>query len=631
VSPDETPPRGRYEEVRQRLLERGYLTGHIERFMLQDTLREGRAWRGVVRSASRAAIIGGPVFGALLAVAAAGSQRPILGPADLPLLWLYFCLPAAISLFVLELVAAAAATALAGFRGARAGFAIGAGLLVGLPVMVYVALIWWSGRSGDRVWEDVVFLAFAMATGLLVAWLGGLVSLAGIIGRTGEVPHRKRRLAGSVALVLIPLSLALLITRGLFDDWEGAPAPDFDVDSDGGRLLFVGVDGMDADFLQALDSRDAVPGLLEAMERGSTFPLHRDPDYQPPEAWTTLVTGVPPAEHGVHGVGAEQLPGVRAPLPHDAGPISLLGALGLLLPSRTVPVSGAWREVRTLWEIVALEEASMAVGWWASWPAPDGEQTTGEGITSFIVTDRVLPKLLSGAAEDRDTAPASLYSRLRGEFEIDRSQIRDRFGLLFERHPEGQVHRLLWESYLIDAYSWRIAARLMADTGIRAGFVYLPGLDILRQRLGSVSAAEDPAGLLRSQAALEDYAGFLDEILALALDLDEGLQVVLVADPGRRGGLDAEGFVTVLGSHATEACVGSPLSDLEVAPLVLRLLGYPLSEEMPGRPPRECLTEFPSDPSTVPGYGRRSPRLDSPASDYDPEMVERLRSLGYLN
>ena len=54
-------------------------------------------------------------------------------------------------------------------------------------------------------------------------------------------------------------------------------------------------------------------------------------------------------------------------------------------------------------------------------------------------------------------------------------------------------------------------------------------------------------------------------------------------------------------------------------------------EEMPGSAPAICMVERGEGPPMVASYGRRGALKVRAVSDYDPEMVERLKSLGYLN
>jgi hypothetical protein len=341
--------------------------------------------------------------------------------------------------------------------------------------------------------------------------------------------------------------------------------------------------------------------------------------------WTSLLTGVDGERHGISGIGAHALPGVATPLRADAGPLPLRAALSYLLPTRTVPTTGAARRVRTLWEIVALKEPSAAVGWWASWPARSGP-TRG-----YVVTERLLPKLLAGAPPDRDTAPASLFDRLRLDFPTERESIRDEFLQLFAGVEQGPLGRWAWESWLIDSYSCRVVHDLMSDPEVRAGFVYLPGLDILSHRIARATQGEEASRLFQAVETLERYVDNLDELLALPLDAPDGSTTVVVADPGRLAAPGSEGLVVVVGREAEPGCVGRPVGPYDLAPLVLQLLAYPASAEIAGRPPASCLRAPPVDPGRVSSYGAPARPAGPARSDYDPEMVERLKSLGYLN
>jgi hypothetical protein len=87
--------------------------------------------------------------------------------------------------------------------------------------------------------------------------------------------------------------------------------------------------------------------------------------------------------------------------------------------------------------------------------------------------------------------------------------------------------------------------------------------------------------------------------------------------------------VWVLGERAEPGCVGDPVTDLDLLPLTLALVGYPVSRELGGRVPTACLDLGPERPA-IDTYGTRPPGAEAASSDYDPEMLERLRSLGYL-
>jgi hypothetical protein len=356
--------------------------------------------------------------------------------------------------------------------------------------------------------------------------------------------------------------------------------------------------------------------------------MKRSQGAEPAEVWTTLLTGVDAERHGVTSAGASHLPGIRTALSARSRPLALGAALGVLLPGRTVPSSAATRVARTSWEIVALRQRAIAVGWWASWPAASDPFEQGG---AYVVTDRVLPKLLAGTAGDRDTWPPSLYDRLRGEFDGDRRKLREQFEGAFPLPHGEQLGHWLWESFLIDGYASLLTERLLSDPQARAAFVYLPGLDILRHRLAQRIGAGDARELLSAPAALTGYAEALEAWIVHLMGLRPGWHVLLVADPGRGMGADDEGFVLVLGPRARAGCVGPLLALTDPPAIALDLLGFPRSRELAGRVPDLCLASAPVQLGEVASYGPPPAGTGSPFSDYDAEMVQRLKSLGYLN
>ena len=94
--------------------------------------------------------------------------------------------------------------------------------------------------------------------------------------------------------------------------------------------------------------------------------------------------------------------------------------------------------------------------------------------------------------------------------------------------------------------------------------------------------------------------------------------------------MDAEGFVAVVGGGAVASCIGAAVGDLDIAPIALRLAGLPASREMSGSAPARCLEGAPPAPPVIATWGRRGRPVEAQRSADDPEMVERLKSLGYL-
>ena len=81
----------RYEEVRRKLVERGYLQGRIERFLLRDLVAAAGP-RALARTSAKAALLGAPILGGLLAASTVAANRPVLGARDALVLWIYFAI-----------------------------------------------------------------------------------------------------------------------------------------------------------------------------------------------------------------------------------------------------------------------------------------------------------------------------------------------------------------------------------------------------------------------------------------------------------------------------------------------------------------------------------------------------------
>ncbi len=614
-----------YDEVRRRLKERGYLENRIERFVLLSSVASGVTLRGVVGTAAKAALVVGPLLAGLIAAILAWSERPLGSWADLPLLWLYLLAPATLAVFALDLLTALAVGALAGWRRTRPVDPGRAAAVAGLAALAYVLAVWWM-RSGERrALEDLLFVLVSVPVVAAIGRLAGLVSIASILRRSGALPELRRRRRGTVVVMALVAAGLVFAARGWLGLGTRPPGlVPFEPQGRTASVVVIGIDGLDGSLVAALDERGALPNLLGALEHGATFPLRRTEEAEPAEVWTTIATGLPPAEHGIGGARADTLPGVRTTL---RGALPMWTAWRLLLPTRAVPASGTVRRAPALWEIGSEHTGTAVVGWWATWPTPLEAQPRVPRPARYVVSDRVLPKLLDGSPADRDAYPESLGDRLRSTFSDEVGQLRRDFASRFAGIAP-RFEAWAWDSYLIDAFASDELVDLMADDRVEVGFAYLPGLDILRHRLavpGSSSSALEMFDVLK---VLELYVAAIDSRLEPLLTSGRS-HTILVADRGRSGA--AEGFVSVRGPMASPSCVGPAIGVLDVAPVVLRLMGFPASAEMPGRVPLACLASPPHALGSVETFGRlpRSERGAAISAD-DPEILERLRSLGYL-
>ena len=164
--------------------------------------------------------------------------------------------------------------------------------------------------------------------------------------------------------------------------------------------------------------------------------------------------------------------------------------------------------------------------------------------------------------------------------------------------------------------------------------LYLPGLDIVQHALFENQGAGTlgPSVAADRLAALERYYVFLDESLAtFPGEAGDRRLVVLVTQPGRVERPGA-GLIALSGPDAGTAQVTAPPTG--VAPTVLHALGLPIARDLASSPLLELFARpfVESRPvRQVVTYGaRRSTVRTGSGEPLDREMIERMRSLGYV-
>jgi hypothetical protein len=185
-----------------------------------------------------------------------------------------------------------------------------------------------------------------------------------------------------------------------------------------------------------------------------------------------------------------------------------------------------------------------------------------------------------------------------------------------------------------DAVQVTLAARVF-DPGATLRTIYLPGLDIAQHALfGPGGGAGLPASVMAARVdALERYYVLLDALIAPLVDNPPaGSITALLGDPGRSAA-PGPGTLALTGPPVLPGAVF--VGDAaDVMPTLLYMVGIPTSHELPGRPRTEMFQQ--AFNARVPvrliaSYGRRVlvPRA-STAMPLDQEMLDRLRSLGYV-
>jgi hypothetical protein len=614
VSGAARPPLSSVESVREELRRLGYLDSSLDRFVLADATDQGPL-AASVRAALRVGLVGGVLFGLAATLAAAGLDRRLLAePRDLVVLALY--LVAACGL--LAALAALAGGLLAGWsrrRGRAPGpnLARRVGIATATLGVLYVALWWRSHLAGTPVAAQAIALVVGLFLSLALGRFASLAAVA-VLSASGAAQHltpaglsRRRVLplvAGAATLFVLVTAIAPRLSES-----AARGAPDFAVVPTGLRVRVLAIDGLEHRMLDQLAARGELPALTGLMARGAHARLRAEPERVPVIVWTTIATGRGPEAHGILSADTRRLTGLRTPVALDAeGPFA--GALGragdLLRITRAQPATAALRSVKAFWNVASEKGLRIGVvNWWATWPA--------EPVNGWLVSDRAAFKLEKGGAFDREVYPPEAFDALRpliSVAESERARRLDRFHLAAARQLRGT-----------------------SPPDLEA--VYLPGLDIVTmQQLGDAPAS-DLAVLDAKLGAVREQYRFVDRLVGEEVaSLGPSEVLVLVGDPGRlaRGAAQAAlGLVALVGPVVAPGDLGD-VSERDVAPTVLHLLGVPKSRELEGRVLESALVEsFRRDHPVraVDTYGRRPPSLPTDSA-FDKDVLEQLKSLGYI-
>ena len=366
------------------------------------------------------------------------------------------------------------------------------------------------------------------------------------------------------------------------------------------------------------------PTLARLLE-GSTAVLPSSDAPDPARTWTSFATGQPAAIHGVGGIETRRVSGTEGTVEARSGAgAAIAAATDALRLTRPVLTTSVQRRSKTFWEVAAdAGLTTLVVNWWATWPVPEGQ--------GIVLSDRATLRLDRGGEQDAEIAPSSLYAALRAGWPALRDEARRDIVAAFPRIDDAsqQVLRRAAEQDLVPE---RLAGRVAAEPP-RLRAIYLPGLDIAQYELLASRGSLPPSAIASRVDALERYYMFLDRVVSrLLASAGPDDLVALLADPGRAASRGTA--LLALSGTAARATTRTEARRQDVMPTLLYALGVPMSREVPGRPRTELFTEAFSARVPVRFVDAYGPRTLAPrppnAAPLDQEMLDRLRSLGYV-
>ena len=467
-------------------------------------------------------------------------------------------------------------------------------------------------------------------------------------------PHRKIRLPG-----WLPGLLALVLATNGCAKGEGvAPTPP---SGPAGRVILFGIDGADWQVIDPLIAKGKMPNLAEVVRSGSRGALQSMEPSASPALWTTIATGVSPERHGIHGFVTGEGSAGREPdgprpaalHPGEGGP-SGPGAAGIR------PVTSAMRRSPAFWNILGTyEKRSGVVGWLVTWPA---EPVHGFVVSSYLPyvynwsTGRPLKgTIVSGIPHQ--TFPEGLIEELEPlkvrPADLDRATL-SRF---YDPAAVGSLSPL--DRECVVGFDWSLACDQTYRRAARHLFkayptdlfaVYFGGVDVASHRFWKFAHPNEFEGVGPEQArilggVIDAYYAYLDEALGeylgdlgpndtLVVLSDHGFKTVHIPEqPQTSGHHRLEGILALAGRGVPKGGRIEGARLVDILPTVLTLLDLPIARNLEGTVPQGALqADF------LRTHGRRrvddyAGALPAPAEDtseVDANVLERLRSLGYI-
>lgn len=638
----------RPDELRQRLRALGYLNAPVDRFVLGGAA-ERRSTAALAASASaRIGLIAGVLLGP---AGAAGllTKLPelITSASDALVIAVYlaivFGVTTAVAAFAVIMPAslvARGASGAAAFPARARRVSAAAGVLIFLACLAYLTL-WWRAAIATSAAPTPLFSAAVLVVAVTISLVLGhtvMVTALAVVARLNRsseslapgVPLSSWRATAALAAIALAGAAALLFASAPGTSASDAPAsPPLVVVPTGQRVVVIAVDGLDLALVDRL--RAAAPGSLPAFSRlldGASAALASDADRDPARVWTTIATGQPPERHGIDALEGRQLAGVDGRISPTSRTSALVaGATDLLRLTRPAIASGNERRIPTFWEVAARTGLRTSViHWWATWPAA----ATGEDA-GIVLSDRALLRLEQGGALDGEISPPALYDALRGDWAARHARADARARAAATADAGADIADLVTRSAGLDAMIADLAVDpRLADVDLEV--VYLPGLDIAQHGLLASNAAGAPSAVAARVQAVERYYTFLDGLIGDIMNVSPRA-AVLVAEPGRIAS-PGDGLIAIAGAPARSGSPRASGAPNAVAATVLSLLGVPIADDLSGRPLSGLLSNafrqaHPDRSVATYGLRRIAPRARS-GKALDQEMIERMRSLGYI-
>ncbi len=421
-----------------------------------------------------------------------------------------------------------------------------------------------------------------------------------------------------------------------------------------GRVLVLGLDGLDPQTVDLLMSEGKMPNFAKLRQEGAYGRLMSQKPLLSPIIWTTIATGKGPEQHGI-GHFVAMAPG-----------------------GEEIPASSQLRKVKALWNIASEAGKTVAtVGWWATWPPEEVNGTVVSDHTAyhFLFEDGLAAgSTAAGDTDEKKTHPPELLERIEPLLRRPTDLSAEELEPFINVSPE-ELDRPFDFSDDLAHFRWALATAMSyRDIGLELWrrdrpdleLVYIEGTDSTSHLFGHLFRASGLGGELEQQQekfgdTVEQIYFFADRLLGeMMAAIDQRTTLVVLSDHGFELGKlhddpsktrdlrrvserfhRLEGILYLYGHRVKAHARIDRASILDVAPTVLALLGVPPARDMPGRVLGEALSaelgtertatwESAAGAGDVARAGDASDPRRKAADEVSRAQLEHLKSLGYL-
>jgi len=411
-----------------------------------------------------------------------------------------------------------------------------------------------------------------------------------------------------------------------------------------GRVLVIGLDGATPVLIDPLLEAGRLPHLARIAGEGVHGTIRSIEPIESPRIWNTVATGRLPEQHGILAFALPKVEGEprRLYLSHD-------------------------RKVHALWNIASGLGMSVGiVNFWNTYPP---EVVNGVMVSDHLLAQQVRGRLALTHAEDVPAGPVvhpdAWHARLLRAMDDDADSSLSPpspltgFTNPLRDNPElpeylGLAGQSLPRRFDEDEALTRIALEIEGSIRPDLMMVLLPGIDRVSHFLWSsmedietydeelhITPDEQSAG----RAALERYYEFSDALVGRLVErMGPDDLVIVMSDHGFEAG---RGMGLLTGVHEGEAAIDGVffargrgvrpgtgtrgLGVADVAPTVLAWWGLPSADDLAGRPAAFLSSELTRGRQRIATWDTTEiERLPFAESGAEEELVERLKSLGYI-